>query len=67
MRFYSSKQVYLTLGIHLVTLYKRIKLGYYPPLESDGGRKGTAKGYFEDTLERVKGIQTPSNGRPKNV
>jgi len=65
MRFFTAKEVHLELGVALVTLYERIRQGYYPPLETGGNRKG-GKGYFENTFNVVKSIQTPGRGRPKN-
>ena len=64
MKFYSTKEVWIGLGISSVTLYKRIALKYYPELQTGGKRKG-GRGYFEDTFEVVKTIQTPKNGRPR--
>ena len=64
MKFYPTKEVYLNLEISLVTLYKRIKNGYYPPLQTGGKRKG-GKGYYEDMFDLVKAIKTPKNGRPR--
>jgi hypothetical protein len=66
MKFYNTKQVYLSLGISGTTLYKRIMLGHYPALQTGGARKG-GKGYFEDMFEIVKTIQTPKNGRPRKA
>lgn len=64
MKFYSTKEVWLELGISDYTLYKRIELDYYPPLQTGGKRKG-GKGYYEDILNIVKKIETPKKGRPK--
>lgn len=60
------KIVYLDLGISMVTLYKRIALGYYPPLQKDPNSR-VGMGYFEDVFEIVKSTKTPSRGRPKRA
>lgn len=61
--FIRRKAVWIELGITDVTLHKRINAGYYPPLEieKDGSFR---KGYFADTLEKVKKIKTTPRGRP---
>jgi len=66
MKFYSTKEVWIELGISSPTLYKRIAHGHYPPLQTGGTRKG-GRGYFEDTLALVRTIPTPKNGRPKTL
>lgn len=62
-KFIRRKAVWIELGISDVTLHKRIKAGYYPPLqiEKDGSFK---KGYFRDTFDQVIKIKTIPRGRP---
>lgn len=62
--FIRRKAVWLELGITDVTLYNRIRVGTYPPLQSEkeGSHK---KGYFKETFEKVKQIKTIPNGRPR--
>lgn len=38
MKFYPTKEVWIDLGVSSFTLYKRIELGYYPPLQTGGKR-----------------------------
>ena len=65
MRFYTTKQIYLELGIGSTTLEQRIDRGYFPPLQSVPSRKN-GRGYFEDVFEYVKTIQVPKPcGRKK--
>lgn len=67
MKFYSSKQVWLTLGVSNRTLYTRINQGLYPPMQSDGSKNGRSRGYFEDVFQKILDIKIPKRGRPINI
>ncbi len=66
MSFFRVKHVAIDLNITPTTLYKRIGLGLYPPLEQDPNSI-LGKGYVPSTLERVKLIKTRPTGRPKKL
>ena len=66
MSFLRIKQIVYELGITPVTLYKRIELGFYPPLQQDPNSI-LGKGYVPSTLEKVKLIKTRPTGRPKKL
>lgn len=53
MKFYTFKQIYLTLGISANTLRNRIKNGIYPPLDLKNKHLPRSVGYFEENFKRV--------------
>jgi len=53
MKFYTFKQIYLTLGISATELYNRIKSGKYPPTVRPNPHKKRLVGYYEETLHNL--------------
>jgi hypothetical protein len=66
MKLYSAKEVYLELGISIVTLYSRVSKGVYPPFDQSPVRK-KGVGYFENKMIQIKETLVPKSGRPKKL